>query len=155
MTTKTQHTAQEIETLHKRPIYLKDAKTFSDIFASAALRNISGKTRPAPLAVVPSWEAGTWSDKRSRSRCEISSCLQISGADTESGYRWYTISLTPEALETVKAHVLMCKNGSVDFGIHIWDNGQALVTAQQSLICGSSWLAIIDASTIPVIDRNS
>lgn len=128
--------------LHGRKIGFPQARSFADIFASAEPYN----AKAPPLAVVESWECGTWSDKQRQTRTEIGGYCAIDG---QTERRSLSVSVKPEVLEWIKANMLMGPHERITFAVHVWDDGRALVAANYSQISGGSYLAIIDVATVP------
>lgn len=59
------------------------------------------------------------------------------------------VTLTPQVVETIRAHTIHIDRDTISLEVIVWSDGRALVVAQHSSIIGGTWLAKIDASTIP------
>ena len=129
-----------MDELHGRKIAFPAAKALADLFSE-----IKPAQGDAPvLAEFPSWEAGTWSDPKGRTRCQVTGYMYV-----RPPHRSYHVQARPEVIEHIRANMLHGSNDRIHFAAVIWGDGRALVVAEYSQIIGSSYLAIIDAASIP------
>jgi hypothetical protein len=131
-------------TLHGQKIAFPEVKDFVELFEDVRPWKYGQESRI--LLDLPSWEAGTWSDKQSKTRFKISSFLTVSG---QTERRSYDVQARPVVLDFARTEILHTSNDQASFEVIVWDDGRALVTLQYSQIIGSHYLAIIDAKTIP------
>lgn len=129
--------------LHGKKIGFPEAKALADLFSD--VRKPEGES--PIVAEWPSWEAGTWSDRSGRTKSRLAGYLSV-----RDPYRWYHVTPRPEVVEYVRENMLHCSNDTITFEAVVWDDGRALVIARYGQIIGSHYLAIIDASTIPVAE---
>jgi hypothetical protein len=57
---------------------------------------------------------------------------------------------TDEVLDWIKANMLPLSRDTIGFEIVVRDEHEALIIAHNNLIIGSRWLALIDATTLPI-----
>lgn len=67
-----------------------------------------------------------------------------------SGNTWFDTVPTQKTIDYIGFKMLLCDQYRINILYTVRDNGTALIYAQYNQISGSRWLAIIDASTIPV-----
>jgi hypothetical protein len=81
-----------------------------------------------------------------KARCRIGTFCAVSG---KSRYHFH-VKPTAEVIEHIKANTIFCGvRDSISFKAVIRDDGTALLIAEHSLIIGSVWLALVDASSLP------
>lgn len=128
-----------------RKIAFPDVTTFGELFPAAKPR-----VGECPvLLTLPSWEAGTWSDRAGTTKCYVTSYMAVDDVGC-IGYRSMQVEAAPAVLDEIKSNMLHGSGDTIHFRVVVWDDGKALVMAEYSQIVGSRYLAIIDAATIPV-----
>jgi hypothetical protein len=125
-----------------RPIHFPDLNAFSDFFPEV------GPENPGPLLTIPSWEAGSWSDRRAETTFEVGAFIWIKGRN-QKHLTTYLQKLPPFIEKFAREEMLHTSNDRTSFEVIQWANGHALVLIQYGQILGSRYLGIIDASTIP------
>jgi hypothetical protein len=138
-----------------------NAKHFADIFTQFSAWQSFAKVQ----AIVPSmWQAEDYVLPRNPSKpmrkVKISVpigayCAVDNRSDVDGGYNSLAVRANDQVIEWIKTHMLPLKNDSIYFQIIVRNDGSALVTANNNLIFGSRWIAIIDAASIPSVPSDA
>lgn len=115
-------------------LHFSSAKTFSDLFETHFL---SKEEAPKDIPIHAETAQG----------CFLSSFCSLA---LLSGIDWIYVKPKKELVEAVEKNSLGIDYDSIYFKITVRDDGQALVSAQNNKIIGGPWLAVIDASTVPI-----
>jgi len=141
-----------------RPLLKPEWTQWGDIFKAATPvdllkgHGVKGAVRYDSRTLY-TWE---WREneytKKGRARSVAAAMYLSSGCSlNRRGHRrlYLDIELTDQCLELIKGRALQVSWDTISLECTEWDNGQALVTYHHSKIIGGSWIAKIDASTIP------
>jgi hypothetical protein len=139
--------------LNGRKIYFPEAKSFADIFSSAESRDVRLGAQYPDIGNVSFMDSkfpkrGNGPMRKVRTYYVISSYCSIHGLDGR--YDSVSVDLQPVVREWIERNVLAVEYDRISFQVNIWDDGRALISAQHSKIIGSYYLAIVDATTVPV-----
>lgn len=131
--------------LNGRRIAFPEVKAFGELFD---MLNVAVAQVDPPIVLsLPSWEAGTWSDRSGRTRFQVKGWLRVSGG-MDYG-RVFHVRPLQVVLDYITNEMLHTSNDHCSFECMVWDDGQALVTCQYNAISGTRYLAVIDAAAIP------
>lgn len=135
-------TAEKKTELNGRKIVFPDVTTFAELFPTHEPFKSPAKT----LLTLPSWEAGTWSDRSRRTTFKVSDYCSIDGP---KGYSGLHVTTTQAVLDWIENNMLPCSNDTTHFEVRFWDDGRALVSISHGVIIGSHYLAVIDSASVP------
>jgi len=117
-------------------------KNWRDIFASEAVVEPGAYKRK----VLHTWTRDRYGAHDRPGSMVLTSYASVKGHHPRTSL---DVTLTPQAVETIRANTLHIDRDTISVEVIVWDDGRALVVAQHSNIIGGTWLAKIDASTIP------
>ncbi len=124
-----------------KPLAFPDAKKFSDLFEAVSPE----KTLPGGSIEITDYNIRR--GKIFKARIPVGPYCGVSGA---LGYHSLYVTPRPEVLERLQQSTIASARDSLTFKVVVRDDGTALITADNNLIIGGTWLALIPASEIPV-----
>ena len=130
-------TAEKMTELNGRKIAFPDARSLADLFDDVIQIDPRSGLQAPTVATFPSW------DKGNRSKSYLSGYMTVGAGHS------FHVKPKSEVVEFIRNNMLHGSNDRIYFRVVVWENGEALVMAEYNQIIGSSYLAVIDAATIP------
>ena len=118
-----------------------EAKSLSDLFESTEVRKPSESSEKIKI-----WKGEDPHDPQAETY--LTSYCQVRRAN--GGFDFLHVKPRERVVEYIDNNLIKVAYDSIHFEIVVYDDGTALVLVKYSQIIGSRWLAMVDASTVPL-----